>query len=376
MTEVKVSVIMPSLNVGKYIAQCIESVINQTLKEIEIICVDAGSTDGTLEILQEYANKDNRITILHSDIKSYGYQMNLGLKAAKGEYIGIVETDDYADLDMFQKLYETAIKDDLDVVKSGFYFYYSVPEETNTPVCITSKVLANRILCPATDFEVPLEMAEFYNIKPTIWSAIYKSSFLTKEDIWFNETKGASYQDASFNFKVFACAKRVRLVKECYLHYRQDNENSSINSSGKIYCICDEYDEMERFLSKRPELAARLEMVKSRLKYDSYMWNYERLSPESALEFIQHASKDLQKDMLSGYMHPDYFQEYKWNTLLQIIETPLEFHENKQLEMSGQVVKSKKDLKWLKKKIKGFKWLIDTYGVGYALGRLRRKFDK
>lgn len=369
--NVKVSIIMPSLNVGKYISQCIESVINQTLKEIEIICVDAGSTDGTLEILQDYAKKDSRISIVMSDKKSYGYQMNLGLAAAKGKYIGIVETDDYAEKEMFEHLYVQAEKENLDVIKSGFFYYYSVPEERNDAVVIASKTLAGKIFCPAEDFTSPLEIAEFYNIKPTIWSAIYKAEFLAENDILFNETPGASYQDASFNFKVFACAKRVRLVRDCYLHYRQDNENSSINSSGKIYCVCDEYEEMERFLQERAVLKAKLEGVKSRLKYDSYMWNYERLSPECALEFIKKASEEYIADMKAGYMHEEYFQEYKWNTLLQIIDDPEEFHEMKQNEMNG--IQSKKSLK---KKLKGFKWLIDNYGMRYAIKRLVYKVVK
>ena len=88
----KVSVIMPSLNVGRFIRECIASVSKQTLEDIEIICVDAGSTDGTLELLEYAAQLDHRIQVVRSDKKSYGYQMNLGLDAARGEYIGIVET--------------------------------------------------------------------------------------------------------------------------------------------------------------------------------------------------------------------------------------------------------------------------------------------
>ena len=102
----KVSVIMPSFNVEPYIKQCIESVINQSLKEIEIICVDGGSTDGTIEILEEYSYIDSRIKLIRTDVGSYGYQMNLGINIANGEYIGIVETDDYIDEDMFESLYE------------------------------------------------------------------------------------------------------------------------------------------------------------------------------------------------------------------------------------------------------------------------------
>ena len=96
----KISIIMPSLNVAAYIRECIESVINQTITDIEILCIDAGSTDGTLEILEEYAIKDSRIRLIKSDKKSYGYQINTGIDMAMGEYLGIVETDDCIETDM------------------------------------------------------------------------------------------------------------------------------------------------------------------------------------------------------------------------------------------------------------------------------------
>ncbi len=88
--KICISVIMPSLNVAKYMRECLESVLNQKLREIEILCVDAGSTDGTLEILEEFALKDSRIRIIKSEKKSYGYQLNIGISVAKGEYIGII----------------------------------------------------------------------------------------------------------------------------------------------------------------------------------------------------------------------------------------------------------------------------------------------
>ena len=87
---IKVSVLMPSLNVVRYIRECMESVISQTMEEMEILCIDAGSTDGTLEILEEYVRKDRRVRLIKADKKSYGYQMNLGLKEALGEYIVVV----------------------------------------------------------------------------------------------------------------------------------------------------------------------------------------------------------------------------------------------------------------------------------------------
>ena len=124
--KAKVSVILPSLNVADYMEECLESVINQSLRELEIICVDAGSTDGTKEILDDYAGKDSRITVLQSDIKSYGKQVNIGLDYASGEYIGILETDDWIEADMYQCLYETARADALDYAAADFDTFYQL----------------------------------------------------------------------------------------------------------------------------------------------------------------------------------------------------------------------------------------------------------
>ena len=104
----KVSVILPSYNVGKYIRECLNSVVNQSLQEIEIICIDAGSTDGTRDIILEFADRDERIRLIDSEKKSFGYQENLGIALAKGEYIGFVETDDYVRTDMCEVLYNAA----------------------------------------------------------------------------------------------------------------------------------------------------------------------------------------------------------------------------------------------------------------------------
>lgn len=194
MSTPKISVVIPCYNVEKYLHQCLDSVVNQTLKDIEIICVNDGSKDSTLSIIQEYAAQDNRIKIIDKPNGGYGESMNRGFDLATGEYLGIIESDDYADLDMFEKLYACAKEHDLDVVKSGFYFYFSKPTERNTPNPIASYITSQRTFCPVTDFESKMEMVDFFNIKPTIWSAIYRKDFIRGNNIRFNETPGASYQ--------------------------------------------------------------------------------------------------------------------------------------------------------------------------------------
>ena len=119
----KVSIIMPSLNVVNYIDECMKSALDQTLFEKEIICIDAGSTDGTWEKLLFYANSLKRkvnILLFQCKIKSYGYQVNLGIQAASGKYIAILETDDYADPDMYNHLYNVAVTNNADFAKADY----------------------------------------------------------------------------------------------------------------------------------------------------------------------------------------------------------------------------------------------------------------
>lgn len=323
---VKVSIIVPVYNVEKYLRQCMDSIIVQTLKDIEIICIDDGSTDSSGGILDDYASKDDRIRVIHKENSGYGNSMNIGLDAATGEYVGIVESDDYADENMFQTLYRIADENKLDVVKSSFFYYYTEPIEKNEKCEIVSKILERKTICPSTFFESNMEMVEFYNIKPTIWSAIYRREFLVENRIRFLETPGASYQDAGFNFKVMATAQRVQLIKDAFLHYRQDSIGSSINSKGKVFCVCDEYAEMQRFLDERPIIKGRLEYVMQRIKFDTYMWNYERLAQKYKYIFLERVSEEYKEGLHNGTMNKDYFEWYKWNAMNEIADNPAEYH--------------------------------------------------
>ncbi len=327
MSTPKVSVVVPCYNVEKYLHQCIDSIVNQTLKDIEIICVNDGSKDSTLDILKEYAEKDKRVKIIDKANGGYGESMNRGFDMATGEYIGIVESDDYAEPDMFEKLYTCAKEHQLDAVKSGFYFYWSKGGERNIPHPIASRITSKRTFCPTTDFKSKTEMVEFFNFKPSIWSAIYRKDFIRENNIRFNETPGASFQDTSFNFKVWALAQRARIMEECFLHYRQDNEASSVNNPGKVYCVCDEYAEIDRFLAEHPTIKAIIEPVMVRIKFDSYCWNYERLSEPLQAEFIKRFSEEFLKHMADGAIRKEYFEWYKWKRVHQIMEKPEKYHE-------------------------------------------------
>jgi len=322
----KVSVVVPIYNAQKYLRQCLDSLVNQTLRQIEIICVNDGSVDQSLQIIRQYASQDPRIRVIDKPNTGYGHSLNCGLDAAQGEYLGIVESDDYARPDMFERLYRCAASEDLDVAKAGFYFYYSASGKRSIPFRIAARADCGRVLCPLTDLKTPQQQVDFFNNKPSIWSAIYKITFLRENGIRVNETPGASYQDTSFNFQVWACAGRLSLLRECLLYYRQDNEASSVNAPGKIYCVCDEYAQTDRFLQDRPQLLEKLAQLRSRLMYETYLWNYDRLDERFRQEFLQRAASDFAEQMQKGYLDRRYFPAYKWGAMQFIIRDPQGYH--------------------------------------------------
>lgn len=319
-SQITVSLLVPIYNVEKYLRECLDSAAAQTLENIEVICINDGSKDSSREIIQEYLDSDSRFRVIDKENSGYGISMNMGLEAARGEYIGILESDDFIDSNELEVLYGLAKEHDADVVKSNFNFYWSVPKPREEFYEYSSKKMCDHVFAPVDEPDV------FY-MKPSIWSAIYKKSFLDENQIRFLETPGASYQDAGFSFKVWLAAQRAYCVHDAFLHYRQDNEASSVNSPGKVYCACDEYAEMFRYLDERfPEKRERMIPVMVKMQYDTYMWNYERLAPELREEFIQRFSDDFRSYQERGMLDFSYFEPWKPRDCKLIIDDPMLFH--------------------------------------------------
>lgn len=318
MSTPKISIIMPSLNVAPYIRQCIESAIHQTLEDIEIICVDASSTDGTVEILQEYANRDRRIKIIHSKVKSYGYQMNLGIDAATGVYIGVLETDDWAEPDMFEALWKNATENNADMVKSNYYWYTTQNGIQNEPFENLKNCSYRKIFSPSED-------CSLFETTPAIWSGIYLREMLISNHIRFNETPGASFQDTSFHFMVCTVSQRCYLLKDHFLHYRKDNDGSSVYSSSKVYCVVDEMHYYEDFLAVHEEYREKIEKFYQALKYEKYRWNYMRLPFESQYAFLKLMHKEFSEAYENHMLDQEYFTAAGWNAVTEIIQNPVDY---------------------------------------------------
>lgn len=232
MNKPKVSIVVPIYNVEKYLNECIDSILSQTLKEIEIILVDDGSPDNCGKIIDAYAKKDKRVIAVHQKNSGYSKAVNHGIELAKGEYLGIIESDDWIEPDMYEKLYENAKKYNTDLTKGGFYYYNStLLDETDQNIPFKNPSGVNLNKAPNGAFNIT-EWPKLLAFHASIWSSIYKTSFIKK--IKIPETAGASYQDFPFMVEVMCKAKRISVVKKCFVHWRNDPEQgNSTSANGK-----------------------------------------------------------------------------------------------------------------------------------------------
>lgn len=310
----KISVIVPVYNVEKYLTECIESICSQSLEDLEIICVNDGSTDNSLDILNDFAKQDKRIIVINKANSGYGHTMNMGLNAATGEYIGIIESDDFADKNMFEDLYKLAKDNDADIAKGDWFNYWSKNKFARK----------NNRISSAKAFQLTNSKKDksLLRINPSVWSAVYKREFLNKYNIRFLETPGASYQDLAFSFKVFALAERVILTDKAYLYYRQDNMNSSVKSKTKVYCVCDEYDEIDRFLEEYPQLKFEFKVQEEINRYNGYVSSVLRIDDAVKPEFVKVFSEHFKEEYATGLLGNEFFKKINKKEFLTLINNP------------------------------------------------------
>lgn len=304
----KISVLIPICNVQAYLDQCIQSLLNQSFQDFELICVDDGSTDQSAQITDRYAASDIRFKVIHKKNTGYGNSMNTALDRAEGEYVAILESDDFAEPDMLRKLYEAAAANDTDVVK-GDYFHYQDGGDTfvNRLEGYPKKQLLNSLSCP-----------EVFHLADSIWSCLYRRSFLTEHRIRFHETPGASYQDISFALQVWSHAERVYFLEDALLHYRRDNPNASMNNPRKLFCVFEEYEWAEDRLQERLDGSPILRQYFTASKYRDYFNHYRRVGVQYQYALLHRLEQSFRADLEKGYIRKEAFPETVWNNLTEM----------------------------------------------------------
>lgn len=216
----KVSVIVPVYNVEEYLERCLDSLVNQTLKDIEIIIVNDGSTDGSKEKIQKYINTYKNIVYLEKKNGGLSSARNYGIPYAKGEYIGFVDSDDYVELTMYEKMYNKAIEEKSDMVECDFIWEYPNKKREDIGKVYSSKKEA------------------IIEARVVAWNKIIKKDIIEKTKITFPE--GLRYEDIEFFYKIVPYLDKISFVKETLVHYVQ-RESSIANTqnerTGEIFKV-------------------------------------------------------------------------------------------------------------------------------------------
>ena len=297
-----VSILVPIFNMEKYLNKCLDSLVNQTLKDIEIILINDGSTDDSFKIINDYAKQDERIKIINKENTGYGASMNMGLDFAQGKYIGIVEPDDFVSINMFEKLSEKISKYDCDLVKSDFYICNSERKQ-KIKFSQIEKYKTNEIINAKTNPEI-------LKLIPSIWSAVYKKDFLIKNNIRFLETPGASFQDTSFSIKTLMNAEKLMLIPDAYLFYNDANNSSSTKNKGKIYFICKEFEEIHRYIDENQEFEIFRQIIFAK-QFKAYCWNFSRLDSSVNKEFFDYFYNQYKKYYDDKKLNSDFYTYIK-----------------------------------------------------------------
>jgi len=303
----------------RYLDECLASIQSQTLTNIEVICLNDGSTDNSSSIIKKYADSDRRFRAIEKANSGYGSSMNLGLRLAKGQFIGIVEADDFIEPDMFQNLCEAANENNSQIVYCNYFNYTAAPSSKNLFVEVFDKTICNKVVNPQVTKEVFL-----YSIG--IWAGIYRRDYLQRNSISFLESPGASYQDTGFILKCLVSANCTYFLHRAYHHYRKDNEASSVHRIDKVFCVNDEYEEVLRYLRTYPDRERALRPVINRRRFSNYMWNYERIDQEFKLMFLSRMREEYLKEIAGGFIDWNYFGIKTKATLQLIIESPETFY--------------------------------------------------
>ena len=224
----KISIIIPVFNAQKHIHRCLDSLTNQTFKDIEIICVNDGSTDSTSKILEDYAKKDNRIKILNRKNSGAAISRNEGYKLAQGEYIQFLDADDFFESNMLEEMYNLAIENNADVAVCDHHRYDEIKNEVQdieTP--FQRNIKTNQVLS-AKDYPDDILSTTFL----AAWTKLIKKEHIDKYNIQFQDLKCCN--DNTFSILSILLAEKIVLINKKYVYY-SINVSESISSSRAKY---------------------------------------------------------------------------------------------------------------------------------------------
>jgi glycosyltransferase involved in cell wall biosynthesis len=272
LSTVKVSIIVPIYNVEKYLDRCMQSLLNQTLKEIEIILVDDGSPDSCPAMCDEYAKRDIRIKVIHKLNGGLGFARNSGLEIATGEFVAFVDSDDYVDLDMYETLYVQAKQLDLDTLFCGFNnvdsidTIHPVAEVESLKVFNTQKEIQEFLLdMIGTEPSYPVDR----KYQMSVWHGIYSRNCIDNNGIRFCSEKEFISEDIIFHIDYLQKANKIGIIPDSMYYYCDNVDSSSLSSTYRM-------DRFERYIILYKEICSRLSLPETPNRAKRLLIGYTR----------------------------------------------------------------------------------------------------
>ena len=289
--EIKVSVIVHVYNVEKYLEKCLNSIANQTLKEIEILIINDGTKDNSQEIIDKYTKKYKNIKSFIKENTGLSDTRNYGISKAKGKYIAFVDSDDYIDTTMYEKLYKKAISNNYDIVVCDLYYDYG-----NKLIQSSSNVKND-----TTNIKEVM-----INIYPTAWNKIYKKELL--ENIKFK--KGVWFEDVEFIYRLLPSVKNIGVVSEPLYYYVQRQGQITSKVDKRVYNCIDNLNGIVKYYKDNQyyeEYYYELEYIYVRYIYATFLKTATKYEYKEYLRAIDEAIKNVKKN----------FPKYKKNPYLR-----------------------------------------------------------
>ena len=313
----EISVIIPVFNVEKYLPQCLDSIINQTLHDIEIICVDDGSTDNSYIILQEYAIKDNRLIVLRQENSGAGVARNNGMKIARGKYLSILDADDYFELDMLEKAYFQCEKDKADIcVFRSDRFDTNIEKYEPIPWTIKQVYLPSDI--PFSAKEIYPYVFQIFN--GWSWDKLYLREFVEATELQFQGLQTSN--DAFFVFLATIQANRITILNDIFAHHRSNNKASlSLNREKSWECCWLAIKGIKAELCKRNQFEI---VEKSFINWSLHflLWNVHTLQEDAKTKLVTELKNNYFVDLeLDKYPKDFFYDQREYREYLQICQT-------------------------------------------------------
>lgn len=321
----KISVIMPVFNAEEYVGIALDSLLKQSFNDMEIICVDDGSTDRSLEILHQYQKKDERINVLQQANKYAGVARNLGMSVAQGKYLSFLDADDYFRPDMLQKAYECAEEERADVVVFGGEQFRG---DINNLEPFSA--LLREDMLPSTaknGFENEIKMENIMNFtNPAPWNKLFRRDFILKQHLQFQDYK--RFNDAYFVVMALVLAQKIGIVHENLICYRTGNGNSLQGSNDEVPTqFADVFSDIQNKLVEL-NLYEQVEKSFRRISLSTCIYTLESLRNIDAFEklYLRLQRELFGKFNIIGSEKSDYYNIHAYDQYLYICShTPMEY---------------------------------------------------